>query len=259
MEIISRAGWGAAPPKIIPETVPWSARVGVIYHHSGKAASQTVRAIQRYHMAEPPDGRGWNDIGYNFLIDQSGRIYQGRGWTVLGAHVEHHNTPWLGVCIIGNDQLSDAAATAARWLHEDAERRAGRRLDAKGHRDLADNVTTCPGDIIAGWVHSGMRAMPAPSQSMGQTPVTVPVSAPTTRGQVPMVHLPTLRHGATGMPVRAAQALANIKLAGADIPVDGVYGTATETQIRRVQRAAGVAADGICGPATWTVLRGVIG
>ena len=36
--------------------------------------AQTVRAVYAYHTRH----NGWNDIGYNFLVDQQGRIYEGR-------------------------------------------------------------------------------------------------------------------------------------------------------------------------------------
>ena len=51
-----------------------------------------MKGIQDYHM----DDRDWWDIGYNFLIGQDGRIYEGRGFTVQGAHCSGWNTQTLG-------------------------------------------------------------------------------------------------------------------------------------------------------------------
>ncbi|GLY96539.1 hypothetical protein [Actinoplanes sp. NBRC 103695] len=108
------------------------------------SAAQTVREIQNFHM----DTRGWSDIGYNFLINSiTGKVYEGRGWTVLGAHGAGHNTEDTGVCIIGKDKagvqdVSDAARRSFRALYEDAKRRKGGNLKLLGHRDRGS--TTCP-------------------------------------------------------------------------------------------------------------------
>ena len=45
--------------------------------------SAEVRKIQDFHMGP---GRNWWDIGYNFLIGEDGRIYEGRGFDAQGAH-----------------------------------------------------------------------------------------------------------------------------------------------------------------------------
>ena len=54
-----------------------------------------MHVIQDFHM----DDRGWWDIGYNFLIGQDGRIYEGRGFSVQGAHCSGWNTQTLGSVI----------------------------------------------------------------------------------------------------------------------------------------------------------------
>ena len=45
--------------------------------------SAEVRKVQDFHMGP---GRNWWDIGYNFLIGEDGRIYEGRGFDAQGAH-----------------------------------------------------------------------------------------------------------------------------------------------------------------------------
>lgn len=67
-----------------------------------------------------------------------------------------------------------------------------------------------------------------------------------------IMQLPTLRRGATGRPVKKAQALAN--LWGVSIKEDGVFGENTERGIRRVQAATGCTNDGVIGEQTWTAL-----
>jgi len=64
-----------------------------------------VRATYAYHVK----GRGWCDIGYNFLVDRFGRIFEGRyggmQFPVLGAHTGGYNTDSFGISLIGNFQL----------------------------------------------------------------------------------------------------------------------------------------------------------
>lgn len=152
MDIISRAGWGARAARS-RSTVSWSQRTEFIVHYSEGPTDQSVRSIQDFHM----DGRGWADIGYNFLVDVSGRIYEGRGWLVVGAHAPDHNTPGIGVCMIGRDGDATAAAKRSiRWLYDEAVRRAGRRLRMLGHREVY--ATSCPGDELYAWVRAGMPA-----------------------------------------------------------------------------------------------------
>jgi hypothetical protein len=152
VDIISRAEWGARAPRS-RSTVSWSQRREFIVHYSEGPTSQTVRQIQNFHM----DGRGWSDVGYNFLVDVSGRIYEGRGWLVVGAHAPDHNTSGIGVCMIGRDgDATPAAKRAIRWLYDEAARRAGRSLKKLGHRDVY--ATSCPGNELYAWVRAGMPA-----------------------------------------------------------------------------------------------------
>ncbi|MDQ3328082.1 MAG: N-acetylmuramoyl-L-alanine amidase, partial [Chloroflexota bacterium] len=108
--VISRAQWGAEeklrfdsngreswgrqytrPTKaIIHETV-------TLNHDPNPAA--TVRAIYYYHAVT----RGWGDIGYNFLVDEQGRIYEGRagGENVVGGHARCFNWGTIGIAALG--------------------------------------------------------------------------------------------------------------------------------------------------------------
>jgi peptidoglycan hydrolase-like protein with peptidoglycan-binding domain len=174
MEIISRQGWGARPPRSVT-TVPWPKRTRVDVHYSAGPPTQTPKQIQAYHM----DSRGWADVGYNFLVDRGGKVYEGRGWTVLGSHIAGHNTAGIGVCFIGRDSdVTEQAKAAIRWLYDEACRLAGRRLDRGGHRDLA--ATACPGDRLHAWVHAGMLVdEPKPTP-----PPAAPKPAPATPAQL---------------------------------------------------------------------------
>ena len=169
VHIIGRAEWGARPPRS-RDTVAWSKRTGFMGHYSAASATQTVREIQNFHM----DTRGWADIGYNFLINSvTGNVYEGRGWTVLGAHCAGYNTENIGVCIIGKDKpgvqdVSDAARANFKALYGEAKARKGGALKLLGHRERGS--TECPGDEIYNWIHAGLPIV-------GGTPSTPPTNA----------------------------------------------------------------------------------
>jgi hypothetical protein len=183
--IITRTGWGA--DESIRRAAPYYAdtvHLAIVHHTAGsnsytKAQSAAiVRAIEVYHVK----GNGWNDIGYNFLVDKYGQIFEGRygGMTlpVIGAHAQGFNTGSAGVAVIG-DYSSTSITPAARaalvsllaWrldlVHVDPlsslvrisagnpRYRAGTAVTLRaisGHRDVYD--TSCPGASLYGQLPS---------------------------------------------------------------------------------------------------------
>src|SRR4029078_11306975 len=116
--LLGREAWGAN--EVIRRAAPKyaaSLQFAVIHHTAGTTsytASQSaaiVRGIEVYHVK----GNGWNDIGYNFLVDKYGQVFEGRyggvGKNVIGAHAEGFNTGSVGVALLGTYQT--AAPTAA--------------------------------------------------------------------------------------------------------------------------------------------------
>ncbi|MBL8754391.1 MAG: N-acetylmuramoyl-L-alanine amidase [Planctomycetes bacterium] len=79
----------------------------ITIHHSAMYFRDTrpntcaaqIQKIQREHMS----GRGYGDIGYHFLIDPSGRIWEGRDLRYQGAHADgDNNKNNVGICLLGN-------------------------------------------------------------------------------------------------------------------------------------------------------------
>jgi len=66
-----------------------------------KSLGQKIAEVRRWHIAPPPVGRGWSDVGYHFLIDRNGRVGPGRPLERIGAHVLGHNTGTIGICLFG--------------------------------------------------------------------------------------------------------------------------------------------------------------
>jgi len=104
-DICSRACWGADESIYVPGEDYASVRKIIIHHtvtaNNDSDPAATVRAIYYYHNV----GRGWGDIGYNFVIDQNnGTIYEGRrgGDGVIGAHTSGYNAGGVGVAVLGD-------------------------------------------------------------------------------------------------------------------------------------------------------------
>ena len=115
--IVPRKGWNA-DEKIRRAGPSFAAtlRLALVHHTAGgngytaAESPAIVRAIQLYHVK----GNGWNDIGYNFLVDRFGTVYEGRyggiDRNVVGAHAEGFNTGSVGVAVLG--EYSSLAVTA---------------------------------------------------------------------------------------------------------------------------------------------------
>ncbi|MFZ4517518.1 MAG: peptidoglycan recognition protein [Microthrixaceae bacterium] len=106
MGINSRSAWGARPVTGI--TYGTTIRMGVVHHsessnnYSPADVPAILRSIQAFHI----DGRGWTDIGYNFVVDKFGGVWEGRAGginePVVGAHAIGFNTNTVGVMVIGS-------------------------------------------------------------------------------------------------------------------------------------------------------------
>jgi hypothetical protein len=171
-----REAWGAAAPKATPAIA--DAVRGVVIHHTDGTNTYScaqvpaiLRGIQRYHQVS----RGWNDIGYNVLVDRCGVVWEGRAGgleaAVIGAHAAGFNTGTSGIALIGTHSAFRPTARARLALQRVVAWRldvANVRPDSKmvltagsgdkfpagsvvrvravsGHRDLFP--TSCPGAI----------------------------------------------------------------------------------------------------------------
>jgi hypothetical protein len=177
--IVPRSGWNA-DEKIRRNTPAYASaiRLAVVHHTAGAngyTAAQSpaiVRAIELYHVK----GNGWNDIGYNFLVDRFGTVFEGRFGgierNVIGAHAEGFNTGSVGVAVVGeysslavSPQVRDSLAKLLAWrldlAHVDplstlsfisggnARFPAGLPVflrTVSGHRDTG--FTDCPGTAL---------------------------------------------------------------------------------------------------------------
>ncbi|MET9733475.1 peptidoglycan recognition protein [Streptomyces sp. NPDC006458] len=130
--ILTRADWGA-DEDLSPDPSEYNADVKAVFvHHTAGAAydcsesTSIIRGIYAYHTSPTSQGgNGWNDIGYNFLVDKCGTIYEGRkggvDLPVLGAHTFGFNRESAGISVLGdyttagasNEALTSVARVAA--------------------------------------------------------------------------------------------------------------------------------------------------
>ncbi len=124
----------------------------IVIHHSLTKDSGTVSwgAIREYHLYT----KGWKDIGYHFGIeDLRGRIeiLMGRMPSEKGSHCLGHNQDSLGVCFVGNFDLSppekenwDKGIELVRWLISVY----GKDVQILGDNELHPNKS-CPGKLFS--------------------------------------------------------------------------------------------------------------
>ena len=162
LDIQSRESWHAAPAqtgRLTPASVAWSR---ITIHHSAQDSKEMgvptsgnvaehIKDIQSFHMHQ----RSWGDIGYHFLIDPTGRIWQGRLLDWQGAHAQGpNNVGNIGICLIGdfNHERPDPRALSSLERLVDAlcEHHQIARNHVYGHRRFA--ATECPGDTLMAWV-----------------------------------------------------------------------------------------------------------
>lgn len=91
----------------------------IIVHHSASAStSNDFPAVVRSYWDFHVNVNGWDDIGYNWLVDGEGVIYEGRGSGTQGAHFSCMNNQTTGICMIGNFENSTPTPLAISSLEE---------------------------------------------------------------------------------------------------------------------------------------------
>jgi len=237
---ISRAVWGADESlRFGPHgteawgpTEFWPSKKLIVHHTAGSNndlnPAATIRSIYYYHTVT----QGWGDIGYNFLIDEAGKVYKGRysgpagtrdadtisgenalGHGVTAAHSYQFNSGTVGVALLGTLTTRDATASARSALVEhlaweaehhgiDPNGRSEYVNPVNGTRKVFDNIaghrdvsaTECPGGTFYDTL-PGLRTSVASRIAAGTTvaPTTTTTSVSTTTTVAPTTT--TLRRG----------------------------------------------------------------
>ncbi len=105
---------GNCPPDPTPSP---TAPTHIIVHHSaGFNSSTDFKAVVAYYWDLHVNTNGWDDIGYNWLIDANGVIYEARGNGIAGAHFSCMNSHTTGICLIGDFTNTNPSVAAVNSL-----------------------------------------------------------------------------------------------------------------------------------------------
>ncbi len=162
--VISRAVWCTDPACNYSEGLAYQTVTHLVLHHTvgipdGDSAAQ-MRAYWSYHTYT----KGWGDIGYNFVIDLHGNIFEGHrgGDDVIGTHASGANAGSMGLAMIGTYSVAEpAAAVKESIIDMFAWKAEQKEIDVfgasatlpnmdwglphvMGHRDVY-GTTECPG------------------------------------------------------------------------------------------------------------------
>lgn len=189
--VVSRAQWGCPDGASSPDW-PRGDAIPVerifVHHSDGSNSSNDWESAVRdiwsfHHRSVLLLGRGWGDVGYHYLIDPNGVIYQGRAGTSAsqdfeGAHAKYFNSKSVGICLLGNFNSTTPTNAALNSLKQlIAWKCCQRGIDPEGthwdtenfvvmsnisgHRDSnliryanGDGITECPGDVLYGLLPS---------------------------------------------------------------------------------------------------------
>lgn len=248
--ILSRSRW--TNTKAGGAAMNMSRQRGIVVHYpaagkdvgvlSQSQEASRLRGWRNYHV----NGRGWADLGYNFAIGQSGRIYEGRGLRV-GAHATGHNSTTVGVLfIVGDNEPLTADAKRAFKALRAYLRKKGVGAGVWGHQQMSGASTRCPGPYIMRDVRDGSLAAGSgggaakPGGGGGTKYKTVNKTAP-----LGLYDKDAKDHTRIADWQRDALGYTGKK-------VDGYFGPDTERDTKAMQRQLGVKDDGLVGPDTIT-------
>jgi hypothetical protein len=210
--IIPRSAWGGDTLALRGETSYGQVQLAFVHHtvnandYAPEDSAGMVLAIAKYHI----DHNGWNDLGYNFLVDRYGQVFEGRAGgvelAIVGAQAQGYNSVSTGVACLGTftdeawtEPGLEAVAHLIGWklsLHAvpvvgdvtvtsaggEANRYpAGTPVTFQrisGHRD--GNTTACPGDVLYGQLED-LRAR-AGRYATAAAGLTIRASSTTVRG-----------------------------------------------------------------------------
>lgn len=148
--VVSRADWGA-DESLVADPPTYLDRIDVAFvHHTAETNAYScaespaiIRSIMTYHVKS----LGWNDIGYNVLVDKCGVAYEGRAGgvdlPVQGAHTYGFNGYSTGIAVLGN--FSDGGV-ATRRVTDAVARVAAFKLGQYGVDPTGTVTLTAKGD-----------------------------------------------------------------------------------------------------------------
>ncbi|MSR45046.1 MAG: N-acetylmuramoyl-L-alanine amidase [Phycisphaerales bacterium] len=164
--VIPRSAWTKGTPQLdnIDPMLPvrW-----ITIHHDGMTpflATDYASCVGRIELIRNGHrGKGWADIGYHFIVDRSGRVWEGRDLRYQGAHVKDQNEGNLGILCMGNfDQQTPSLAQLValdRHLRLCMVKYKVKASQVRSHQEWASAKTACPGRNLQSKMNGIRRAI----------------------------------------------------------------------------------------------------
>ena len=183
IELLRRTDWSASEPTEALGRMQRPTRITI--HHTGgsivtaddrDSAARSIKAMQTDHMRK----RRWSDIGYHYIVDRAGRVWEGRPADSIGAHAGSAaaNDRNLGIVLLGNfDQQSPSTAQAAsleKLVGALRARSSIPRSQVLSHSEVRGDCglgpTSCPGKHLSAWIEGYRRKPVSNSTDRIRTP-----------------------------------------------------------------------------------------
>lgn len=157
--VIGRDRWAAFGPNY-QKANPMSRIRRITVHHDGMgpftstdmmATKQRLESIRKAHL-----GQGWADIGYHYVVDPAGRVWEARPTSLQGAHVRDENDGNLGIMVLGNYErqrpTGQATASLEAFIIQQRQQYGVPVSAVYTHQEL--RATACPGRSLQAFLDS---------------------------------------------------------------------------------------------------------
>ena len=130
--------------------IPMAPPKRLVIHHSASPRETTYEQVEGWHLE-----KGWDAIGYHYLIDGEAKAHVGRPIVYQGAHAKGANRDSIGICVTGDNTRDglwwDRVQKLELTLLVGALRRAFPGIEVMGHREVPGAATLCPG-VDVSWL-----------------------------------------------------------------------------------------------------------
>ncbi|MBL9149600.1 MAG: N-acetylmuramoyl-L-alanine amidase [Phycisphaerae bacterium] len=165
--VIPRSKWAKSGPDM-KDINPMLPVKSITIHHEGWEpfmavdVGETASRIEQVRVAHRnAKGGGYADIGYHFIIDREGRIWEGRNLKYQGAHVKNHNEGNVGIMCLGNFEEQTPTPKQLAGLNKQVRAMMAKYNVPKSrvytHQEWRGASTLCPGRTLQAYVE---RARP---------------------------------------------------------------------------------------------------
>lgn len=154
LQVIPRSSWAKANP-VQSRLNPMKGVSRITIHHEGwtsvwfsdtASTAARIESDRRTHVSD----RGWGDIGYHYIIDRAGRVWEGRSAAYQGAHVKDNNEHNLGIMLLGNFDYQEPTGAQQESLRRTVSALMGKykvpAARVMSHQEI--QPTRCPGKLL---------------------------------------------------------------------------------------------------------------